>query len=459
MMKLDFHFMGMHRNLYWYMGMFAMGLGVARSFIIQNSCTSEAHEPLLSCISYANYYPRHWREYRLSSIEVYNEFADLFMLNVAIPGLHRSIFVQEMLGVIITPFILWFVMPDKAGEILTFLRSCTVEKRAVNCICSFADFSPDGFTRHGAMNFGPDTQASMGPGQESSRPNEASSARGSEECSRPGAGGGGGLQPAGHKFQQSFIGFKANNPQWEPPQEGQQLLSRLMETIELRPDPDVDQRAAARRDDPPVASRCALFALAASGASASMSQAHREAIAAANAAAAFISSSHFLPPEDAEGVHGAVFQRFMTYGSLIGSALPPTPPGASPPERAESKEARAGALWLSSGARWGGGGHCYRPDAEPYRAGPAWGGHTVSSVSGRQLEIDEHLLNVLLMEYSESYAAGHKDSDKGRGAALAGEDGSDVDAGRAAGGAEGHASDSAPGQHDEISEGPCAPFA
>ena len=48
---------------------------------------------------------------------------------------------------------------------------------------------------------------------------------------------------------------------------------------------------------------------------------------------------------------------------------------------------------MSSGGRFG----AYRGDVEaPYEA----------SVSGRRLEIDEHLLNVLLMEYSESFAGG-----------------------------------------------------
>jgi hypothetical protein len=388
MMKLDFHFMGMNRNLYWYMGIFAMGLGMVRSFIIQHTNTSEAHEPLLSCISYTNYFPRHWRELRLSSIEVHDEFTDLFMLNVAIPGLHRSIFVQEMLGVIITPFILWFVLPDKSGEILAFLRMCTVEKKAVNCICSFADFSNDGFCRHGAMNQDEILHQSNDVRDqrhaddiEEGLPMGHGATISEHQYRRDGA-----VQPVENKFQKSFVGFKANNPLWEPPQEGQQLLCRLMETIDLRSDMDVD----ARRFGLP---RSVHGPLGASGTSGRNSVTQRDPLTAANAAAAFISSSHFLPPEDAETVQNAVFQRYKTYGNLIGGTHSIASGGVMP-EHADMRGMRGGTLGLSSGGRWG----AYRADGAEFPF--------ETSVSGRRLEIDEHLLNVLLMEYSETCAHG-----------------------------------------------------
>jgi hypothetical protein len=398
MMKLDFYFMGMTRNLYWYMGMFAMGLGMVRSFIIQHGNTAEAHEPLLSCISYTNYFPRHWKELRLNSIEVHNEFTDLFMLNVAIPGIHRSIFVQEMLGVIVTPFILWFVLPDKAGDILAFLRMCTVEKKAVNGICSFADFSNDGFCRHGTLNTGDMSHdihhqseiqaddieqghAQQGQHSEQGRSIHQSS-RSERQCRWDNS-----LQAIDNKFHKSFVGFKANNPTWEPPQEGQQLLCRLMETIDLRPETDGDAR------------RCAMprsmhAPLAASGASVRNSLINRDPISAANAAAAFISSSHYLPPEDAESVQNAVFQRFKTHGSLIGGQHHPSSTMGNGHDAFDPRGTRGGGLGLSSGGRWVG-----------YRGGDVEAPFEVS-VSGRRLEIDEHLLNVLLMEYSETYAYG-----------------------------------------------------
>jgi hypothetical protein len=373
-----------------------MGLGMARSFIIQHSNPSEAHEPLLSCISYTNYFPRHWRELRLTSIEVHDEFSDLFMLNVAIPGLHRSIFVQEMLGVIVTPFILWFVLPDRAGEILAFLRRCTVEKRAVNCVCAFADFSRDGFTRYGGMPHDPDAGRLGAPPGDPDDGDGLSHDGGGRASVGASAGGisqgAGGVQPADSKFHKSFVGFKANNPLWEPPQEGQQLLCRLMETVELRSDMDLE----ARRPGP----------LVASAASGRASACRRDPVSAANAAAAFISSSHFLPPEEAEGVQCAVLQRFKAYGTLIGGAHPPPGwPLHSPPPASPACGPRPGVgLGLSSGARWGFGGRGGESVDVERGGGGCGGGYGAAygaAMSGRQLEMDEHLLNVLLMEYSE----------------------------------------------------------
>mmetsp|Transcript_70100 Transcript_70100/g.186766 ORF Transcript_70100/g.186766 Transcript_70100/m.186766 type:complete len:601 (+) Transcript_70100:854-2656(+) len=375
MMKLDFQFLGINRNLYWYMGMFAMGLGMVRSFIVQQSSTWEAHEPLLSCISYTNYFPKHWKEIGLNSVQVYNEFTDMFMLNIAIPGVHRSIFVQEMLGVIFTPFILWFVLPDKAADILAFLRECTLEKKAVNSICSFADFSKAGFSRHGAHP-GELHEGSTIPQEAVDEEQGVSRDENIPDYANQQIGRGD-VHPVDNKFEKSFVGFKANNPRWEPPEQGQQLLSKLMETIELR---DTDHAPRHRLHGSfhggpfaplsPVAARDAAAA--------------RDTVTAASAAVAFISSSHYLPPEDADAVHTAVFQRYMAYGSLMGAT------------QGEGAERGPRSTAHCSGTKWGGAGRVEVAEAEG----------RLEALSAKRLELDEHLLNVLLMEYSESAVDG-----------------------------------------------------
>ncbi len=55
MMKLDFYFAGVTRNLYWWMGMCAMGLGVARSFIIQQVSPSPPPIPRSLAVAFLSF--------------------------------------------------------------------------------------------------------------------------------------------------------------------------------------------------------------------------------------------------------------------------------------------------------------------------------------------------------------------------------------------------------------------
>lgn len=57
-----------------------------------------------------------------------------------------SLFVQELLSVIITPFVLWYTLPPCAGAIVDFFREFTVHVDGLGYVCSFAVFD---FKRHG----------------------------------------------------------------------------------------------------------------------------------------------------------------------------------------------------------------------------------------------------------------------------------------------------------------------
>lgn len=57
-----------------------------------------------------------------------------------------STFVQEVLSVITTPFILWYTLPDCAPAVIDFFREFTVHVDGLGYVCSFAVFD---FKRHG----------------------------------------------------------------------------------------------------------------------------------------------------------------------------------------------------------------------------------------------------------------------------------------------------------------------
>jgi len=56
------------------------------------------------------------------------------------------IFTQELVSVALTPFVLWFSLPDCAPAIIDFFREFSVHVDGLGYICSFAEFN---FERHG----------------------------------------------------------------------------------------------------------------------------------------------------------------------------------------------------------------------------------------------------------------------------------------------------------------------
>ena len=56
------------------------------------------------------------------------------------------VFVQEILSVILTPFVLWYSLPQCAPAIIDFFREFTVHVDGLGFVCSFAVFD---FQRHG----------------------------------------------------------------------------------------------------------------------------------------------------------------------------------------------------------------------------------------------------------------------------------------------------------------------
>lgn len=67
------------------------------------------------------------------------EFGMLFQMKALM-------FVQELLAVLLTPFVLWFTLPKCAPAVVDFFREFTVHVDGLGYVCSFAVFD---FKRHG----------------------------------------------------------------------------------------------------------------------------------------------------------------------------------------------------------------------------------------------------------------------------------------------------------------------
>jgi len=107
--------------------------------IPEENLVFEPEYALRQVIDYTHYMPTHWQD-RLHSDDVKREFATLYQLKLVI-------FLEEILGIITTPFILWFSLPKCSDQIIDFFREFTIHVDGLGYVCSFAVFDfkkPDG---------------------------------------------------------------------------------------------------------------------------------------------------------------------------------------------------------------------------------------------------------------------------------------------------------------------------
>ena len=74
----------------------------------------------------------------------------------AVAPVQALLFLEEMASIVMTPFVLYFSLPQCAPAILAFLRDFTVRVDGVGDICSMAAFD---FDRHGNAKYGSPSQA------------------------------------------------------------------------------------------------------------------------------------------------------------------------------------------------------------------------------------------------------------------------------------------------------------
>jgi autophagy-related protein 9 len=133
-----------HRTVFFYLGVFGSILAAARGMIPDDHRVYDTEELIQEVIGYTHYMPDEWKG-KLHSQAVHKEFGHLFEMKI-------TIFLTEMLSVLLTPFILWFSLPPCSAAIVDFFREFTVHVDGLGYVCSFAVFD---FKRHGNLNVGP----------------------------------------------------------------------------------------------------------------------------------------------------------------------------------------------------------------------------------------------------------------------------------------------------------------
>ncbi|KAK4048677.1 autophagy protein atg9 [Microbotryomycetes sp. JL201] len=175
------------RTVLFYIGIFGTVLAVARGMVPDENKVVDTEELMRSIVEHTHYLPTEWRG-KLHSAEVHAAFGQLFQMKVAL-------FVQEVLSVIMTPFVLWYTLPECAGSIVDFFREFTVHVDGLGHVCSFAVFD---FKRHGDVRFGAPVQG------QTDVHNRWKSSEG--------------------KMEKSFLTFAQHHPSWVPRDQTQSLF-------------------------------------------------------------------------------------------------------------------------------------------------------------------------------------------------------------------------------------------
>jgi autophagy-related protein 9 len=120
------------RTVLFYLGVFGTVWAVARGAVPEETLVFDPEFALNNVVEYTHYLPAHWRG-RLHSDDVRKEFSLLYQMKVVI-------FLEEILSLIFTPFILWFSLPKCSERIVDFFREFTIHVDGLGYVCSFAVF-------------------------------------------------------------------------------------------------------------------------------------------------------------------------------------------------------------------------------------------------------------------------------------------------------------------------------
>ncbi|PKS07066.1 hypothetical protein jhhlp_005663 [Lomentospora prolificans] len=115
-----------------YIGVLGAVWAFARGRVSEDEHVFDPEYGMRNVIEYTHYMPHHWRD-RLHSSDVMQEFSELYKLKWVI-------FLEEILGIITTPFILLFALPNCSNQIIDFFREFTIHVDGLGYVCSFAVF-------------------------------------------------------------------------------------------------------------------------------------------------------------------------------------------------------------------------------------------------------------------------------------------------------------------------------
>jgi len=119
-----------------------------------------------------------------------------------------ALFFEELLSVILTPIILWRVLPTCSEEIVEFLQNHTAYIDGIGDVCSLSTFD---IGRHGNRKY-------------------------ASSMTAPKA-----LRSKNGKMEKSILSFAANYPTWDPPEQNQEVIRNIESIFEATNEPTSEE--------------------------------------------------------------------------------------------------------------------------------------------------------------------------------------------------------------------------
>ncbi|KAK3320019.1 autophagy protein Apg9-domain-containing protein [Cercophora scortea] len=120
------------RTVLFYTAIFGSIWAFAHGSVSEDNTVFDPEYALRNVIEYTHFQPDHW-ENRLHSFDIKKEFAELYKMKLII-------FMEEILSILTTPFVLFMSLPKSSDQIIDFFREFTIHVDGLGYVCSFAEF-------------------------------------------------------------------------------------------------------------------------------------------------------------------------------------------------------------------------------------------------------------------------------------------------------------------------------
>ncbi|KQJ89792.1 autophagy-related protein 9 isoform X3 [Brachypodium distachyon] len=188
---LEGHVFG--RNLFWYTIVFGTIATVSRKVVADELQVIDPEGAMSFVVQQTHYMPKRWRRKESSEL-VRSEFETLFQYTI-------TMLLEEMASILITPYLLIFVVPKRVDDILLFISDFTVYVDGVGDVCSLSLFD---FRSHGNRSYGSPVDA-------------VKSMRSSQG-----------------KMEKSLVSFQSTYISWEPNTDSKKFLCNLQKFKETQ---------------------------------------------------------------------------------------------------------------------------------------------------------------------------------------------------------------------------------
>jgi autophagy-related protein 9 len=121
------------RTVLFYTAVFGSVWAFARGTISEENSVFDPEYAMRNVIQYTHFEPEHWKD-RLHSSDIKEEFSELYKVKVLI-------FLEEVLSILITPFVLFSSLPRCCDQIIDFFREFTIHVDGLGYVCTFAEFN------------------------------------------------------------------------------------------------------------------------------------------------------------------------------------------------------------------------------------------------------------------------------------------------------------------------------